>query len=119
MRSLLPKQVNIMALTATATNKRCQVVMSLLAMEESMKVVSVCPDKPNIVYSVSELTTFDQVLGSICEFLQTQTCGWMIIFCSTIQDCSDITCAYITHIPQTHLHDVQTYMYKSIKHGLV
>ena len=44
VRSLLSKGVNIMALTATATSKTHQVVMSLLGMEESTKVVSICLD---------------------------------------------------------------------------
>ena len=48
VRSLLFKRVNTMALTTTATSKTHQVVMSLLDMEESTKVVSICPDKPNI-----------------------------------------------------------------------
>ena len=91
VRSLLPKEVNIMALTATATNKTHQVVMSFLGMEESTKVVSICPDKPNIVTCTlcQNLLHLIKCWEAFANSLKLK-CGWMIIFCPKIHDCSDI-----------------------------
>lgn len=51
MRSLIPKTVNVMALTATATKTTRREVCKVLGMIKP-SVVAVSPNKPNIKYEV-------------------------------------------------------------------
>ena len=52
IKSILPKQVNVMALTATATNSTRREICITLGMVKPL-IVSRSPNKPNIYYYVS------------------------------------------------------------------
>ena len=47
IQSLLPKEVNVMALTATATDATLASVKSRLAMKDVV-IIGLCPDRSNI-----------------------------------------------------------------------
>lgn len=51
VRSLIPPHVNILALTAIATKATRKVVVKRLSMK-SPEIISVTPDKPNLMYLV-------------------------------------------------------------------
>lgn len=91
VRSLLPKTVNMMALTATATKKTRNIIMRTLGMNECSKVVSICPSKPNVMYSVAKFTCLEDIFGRTCTLLREQPLhGRVIVFCRTIVECSDL-----------------------------
>ena len=63
VRSILPRNVNVMALTATATKSLRNEVSALLSMENPVVVSdSVCPDKKNIKYLVARHVTMEKTL---------------------------------------------------------
>ena len=65
--------------------------MQALGMKESSKVVSICPSKPNIAYSVAKFTCFADIFQSICVMLKNKLLrGRVLVFCQTIADCSDL-----------------------------
>ena len=68
VRSLLPPNVHVMALTATATTKLQVSVESILGMKNPASVIIV-PCKPNIMYAVgifkSVQETFAPILGRL------------------------------------------------------
>ena len=59
VRSIIPKSVKVMALTATATDTTRSFIIRSLDMEKP-KVVSVSPMKENIVYSVGQKSTISE-----------------------------------------------------------
>ena len=79
--SILPRNVNIMALTATATKSLRNEVSILLNMENPV-LVPACPDKKNIKYLVANHVTMEKTFGPIIDDLyefQTDV-GRTIIF---------------------------------------
>ena len=64
-----------MALTATATMPTRSAVMRTLGKEECCKLVSICPAKANVMYSVCEFTSFDCIFGEICKLLKAKKYG--------------------------------------------
>lgn len=91
MRSLLPPSVHMLALTATATRNTRDRITETLGMHHP-KVISVCPCKSNIFYSVAQFTSLEDSFGTILHDLSRLSVASdrMIVFCSTIGDCSDL-----------------------------
>lgn len=84
MRSILSPYVKTMALTATATKKVSESIVTTLGIANA-EVVSVSPDKSNIAYNVSSFKSINQTFGPIMEQvarLQNKT-PRCIIFCQT------------------------------------
>ena len=91
VRSILPKGVNIMALTATATGANRRSIMETLGMSAQSTIVSVCPSKSNVMYSVAKFSSFDDAFGNVIASLkEDKISGRIIILCRTINDCSDL-----------------------------
>ena len=88
VRSILSPDVNVMALTATATNTLRKEICDTLGMRNPT-IVSISPDKPNITFHVSPFVTIDKCFGPIAEQLYTNQTdlGRCIIFCPTLDDC--------------------------------
>ena len=88
MRSILSPSVNIMALTATATKKLREEICDSLRMK-TPAVVSVSPDKPNIILHVVPFTRMETCFLPIVQQIYNQqtTVGRCIIFCQTLDDC--------------------------------
>lgn len=89
---MISSSVNVMALTATATRKNRTLIMHSLGMYRNPTVVSICPCKANICYSVSDFTTFENSFQTISEtlILQSTSANRTIIFCPSISDCGDL-----------------------------
>lgn len=92
MRSILPENAKIMALTATATKTTRASIIKSLDMQHPM-VLSVPPVKDNIVYSVAEKSSinlaFDPLAKQLAE--QRMDMGRVIIFCHRYEE---VTAAY-------------------------
>ena len=88
VRSILPQNVNVMALTATATKTLRKDVSDLLGMESPV-LVSVSPDKENIKYLVAGHVTMEKSFGPIADQLYEHQAnvGRTIIFCQKLDDC--------------------------------
>ena len=87
VRSLLPKNTNLMALTATANLKTREMVVKSLDMKGCF-VLSQNPNKTNMYYKVVKKTT---VIQPIVEHvsIRKKEANHHIIFCRTLGDCSD------------------------------
>ena len=91
LRSIIPDGVNIMALTATASNSLRNGIMKTLGMRNA-HVISISPNKRNIKYSVLNLETIDESFGPIADEIVEKQDGMdkVLIFCRTINDCSTL-----------------------------
>ena len=91
IRSLIPKAVNVMALTATATSKIISVVTTQLAMDEPL-IIGLNADRSNIKYVVRPLQTVDTLSTTLAYELVTEHTNMpkTVIFCHTLRDCADM-----------------------------
>ena len=90
IRSLMPRNCNILALTATATLATRKIVVESLEMQGCF-VMAVNPNKPNIKYIVaSKPTDMNYVVSNITQRVskERERCDHTNIFCQTYDDCS-------------------------------
>ena len=85
IRSLIPNETNVLALTATATTTLRKQVISILGMKDP-HIVSICPSKDNIVYGVKEFKSVTETFDPILERLKSDRISTprTIIFCERI-----------------------------------
>lgn len=91
VRSLLPSNVNIMAITATATRKLRTDVSRIIGMRNEL-VVSKPPMKSNLMYAVVPFSTVEETFSSVAERLQKERskCPRLIVYCRSFGDCADL-----------------------------
>ena len=91
LRSIIPSNVNMMALTATASNSLRRQVMKTLGMRNA-SVISVPQNKNNIKYIVKKFETLENSFGPLAEELlvKEDSMEKVLIFCQTINDCSTL-----------------------------
>lgn len=91
LRSLIPPQVHIMALTATATSYVRLSVSKTLGMKEPV-VISAPPCLANVTYIVNDFTSIEDNLMYLVDKLKTEgiSMGRVIIYCKRVQDCADL-----------------------------
>ena len=90
VRSLIPTDVNIMALTATATVQTRKAICKTLGMVAPILVVE-SPNKPHIKYSiVLNPGTLEETFAPLVEELRhcRQLTDRVIVFCRTYDSCS-------------------------------
>lgn len=90
VRSLIPQHVPIMSLTATATKSTRKVVMKRLNMKHPM-VISVTPDKPNVVYRVADKTTMEDIVTPVADRLKEDgtRADKIIVYCRYHREVAD------------------------------
>jgi superfamily II DNA helicase RecQ len=91
IRSLIPDNVNVMALIATVTKSSCTYICQILGMSKPV-VVTLSPDKPNIKYTVKMSDDVSATFKPIIQELRYQ-CGQFprtIIYCRRFSDCGDL-----------------------------
>ena len=91
MRSIIPFNVNVMALTATATNSLRGKIASTLGMPHPL-VFSVSPAKANILYSVRHMSTIEETFKPLVSTLESEgtNTGRTIIYCRKIDYCAKL-----------------------------
>ena len=91
IRSLLPDQARIMALTATATEKLRKTASSIIGLRDEV-VVSKSPCKNNIMYVVVESAAIEEVFMPIAKRLHEDRSSYprTLIYCRSYTDCSNI-----------------------------
>ena len=91
LRSIVPSNVTMMALTATATRSLRHDVCCILGMINPY-VVEVSPNKPNVFLARNSFSSIMETLGPIAERLKVHrtNLGRIIIFCKKRELCSQI-----------------------------
>ena len=91
VRSLIPPEVRIMALTATASVKTRDRVIKILGMDNPC-VISVSPHKANIVYWVFPKTSIEEHFGPVMKQLREvrHSMPRMIVFCRQYEECASL-----------------------------
>ena len=79
-----------MALTATATRSLRRSVTGTLGMEDPI-VVTVSPDKPNIIFATARYRSLEEIADPIINLLKKErTCmGRVILFCKQQEQCAN------------------------------
>ena len=85
--SIIPGNMNIIALTATATLSTFEIVKERLSLRELI-VIGVSPNRPNINLSVLLTKTLDSVVDIICEGLEKDRLSYpkTVVFCWSCQE---------------------------------
>ncbi|SMN01270.1 ATP-dependent DNA helicase RecQ [uncultured Candidatus Thioglobus sp.] len=91
LRSIVPSGVNIMALTATATQQTFHVIKERLSMNRPV-LVSTSPFRNNIAYVVVPKIDGDQFCATICTDLRIKRSSYpkTVIFVRSYTDCCTI-----------------------------
>ena len=92
MRSLIPENVPIMTLTATATKGTRKAIVNALKMIQPA-VVATSPNKPNIKYSAKfKEMSLEETFAPLVEKLhqERKRMNRTVIFCRTYYQCSRI-----------------------------
>ena len=91
VRSLLPNEVKILALTATATQETLKCVVSRASMQDPA-IIGLPPDRPNIKLSVQPCPSFPKM----CEWLAKEllekrtTILKTVVFYRSLRHCADM-----------------------------
>ena len=91
LRSLIPSNTNVMALTATCTTELFDVVTQRLAME-SPTLVAMSPSRDNIAYCMRPKTDLEEFAECLsCELKEKHTIfPKTVVFVRHYKDCSDL-----------------------------
>ena len=91
IRSLIPNNVRMVALTATATLKLRMQVTVILGMINEL-VVTLSPCKPNIMYTVRKMTTVLDTFLPMVEKLRSERILFprIIIYCRRYEECAEL-----------------------------
>jgi len=91
LRSIIPRNINVLALTATATQETLDVVTDRLALKEPV-IIGLQPDKNNIKYLVKPCPSVDEICSFLADELVKQRSKMpkTVLFCRTLQHCINI-----------------------------
>ena len=92
LRSVIPENVNVMALTATATVSTRREIIKILDMQKPV-IVSIPPIKDNLFFCASPRGSISLSLSPIISDIlirQRIAMGRIIIFCSTYDEVTSI-----------------------------
>ena len=92
LRSLVPKSVNVMALTATATEQTVATVKRQLAMDDHPIMVGLNLDRSNIKYIVKPSITLEEFTTTIASELISSRVNTpkTVIFCQSLIECAEV-----------------------------
>ena len=91
VRSLIPKYVNILALTATATKSTREVVIKLLNMKNP-SIISTSPSKDNVIYTVSKKNCMEDVVEKVKDSIILEGINFhkVIIYCRYYREVAEM-----------------------------
>ena len=106
IRSIIPKNINVMTLTATASTSNMKVIMQKLCIEEDKcAIIEKLPNKPNIKFIVQTAPdSIEQMLLPLVLDIQThgKATNKTILFCKTYSDLTEVA---TTLVSELHSHD--------------
>lgn len=90
IRSLINKDINILALTATATHETMKSIFERLSMTE-VNMIGLPPERPNIKYSVILMCSMADLCSVLAKELTDMRADTpkTVLFCQTLQQCGD------------------------------
>lgn len=96
LRSIIPSNNNIMALTATATHATFEVVKERLSLNNPV-VIGESPDRPGIFLSVVPSMELDCFVETMCDALRDKRINLpkTVVFSWSCKDCADLYVAII------------------------
>ena len=91
VRSIIPKHVNILALTATTTPEGLKIISDRLSLVEPV-IVGLSPNPANIKYYVEPLPSMMMLCETLTDGLQLKCTEFpkTLVFCPTIADCASL-----------------------------
>ena len=91
IRSILPREVNVMALTATATHQLHLEVSRIIGMQNKL-VVAISPIKSNIFYAIRKFVSIEETFSPIIRAITINALNVpkTIIYCRHMDDCADL-----------------------------
>lgn len=91
MRSLVPSNVQVLALTATATHETLDCVVERLSMK-SPAVIGLSPERDNITFYVKRAPTLNEFCLTIAGELKSKRVNTpkTVVFCRSLKKCSKI-----------------------------
>ncbi len=91
VRSLLPRGVHLLALTATATKTTQNAVARILGMRNTL-TVAIPPCKRNIVYAVVQFTSVAETLSPLLDRVKRERVSMprVIVYCRRYEECTDL-----------------------------
>ena len=89
VRSLIPDNVHIVALTATVTTDSFHIIAERLSLKDPL-LVGIKPNQPNIKYFVEPLPSIELLCDTLSTGLQDLrlTFPKTLVFCRSLGDCS-------------------------------
>ena len=91
LRSIVPENVHVMALTATATKDTLEVVISRLSLKNPV-IIGLPPNRDNTMFRIKSLPTLEKFCTTLASDLQIHWTNFPkpIIFCQTYSDCANM-----------------------------
>ena len=91
LRSILPPNVHVMALTTTATCTQRSSIIKTLGMVDPF-ILSRSPHKENIYLAVTDFTSIEESFSPLAKELldKGQSTDRTIIYCQRLNDCTDV-----------------------------
>ena len=91
IRSILPKGVNVMALTATATHQLRLEVSRIIGLQNEL-VVAISPIKSNIFYAIRKFVSIEETFAPIIRAVTNNALNVpkTIIYYRHMDDCADL-----------------------------
>ena len=88
LRSIVPENVHVMALTATATKDTLEVVISRLSLKNPV-IIGLPPNRDNTMFRIKSLPTLEKFCMTLASDLQIHRTNFpkTIIFCQIVQTC--------------------------------
>ena len=103
LRSLVPIQTPVMALTATATKITRQRIIEGLSLKKNLHLISASPNRPNIYLYVAKVNkNLSDTFGWIIEKLlvEKQSCPRMLVYCKTTKECGQLFSFFKTELKE-------------------
>jgi len=90
IRSLINKDINILALTATATNETAKIIIERLSMT-NVTMIGLSPERHNIKYSVVPMPDMADMCSALAQELADMHAETpkTVLFCQTLQQCGN------------------------------
>ena len=89
--SIIPSDVNFMALTATATHATFEIVKERLSLRNPI-VIGVSPNRPDIFLSLVSSMELDMLVDTLCNGLKEERIDIpkTLVFCRSCPDCVEL-----------------------------
>lgn len=91
LRSIIPRTVKVLALTATATKETFDYITKHLSLQDPI-IIGLSPDRSNIKYSVKSCTNSNDLCSELAGELMTKQAAVpkTVLFCRSLRHCADI-----------------------------